>query len=269
MRDKDLRARATKSVDQFQANSVTLQTAIHTQALHGVTSAQYKVAGLSDDELKALYKGQLSRQNSKARHLYDHVMSNALHSLCSYCQYGVANTLDHFIPITVVPGLAIDLWNLVPACDRCNKHLLDAFDYAAEHQMLHPYAMPASVPPSARWLRAAVHPGPVAAVSFHADPDSSLDDLTRARIIHQFTRLDLGVLFQVVAARELSGTCRNLAERFPGGKPQPVAAHLRELSDDALAADPNDRRGVMYEALATDEWFTTVGYEVGIEPATG
>lgn len=262
IRNKALRARVSGAVTEFAANSAKLQADIHAQALHGANSSWYRVTGLSDAELKSLYKGQLSRQGSKARYVYDHVLANARHSLCSYCQYGVANSLDHFIPITVVPALAIDPWNLVPACDRCNKLLLDSFSNSATHQLLHPYADSPSLPTSTRWLRAHVHPGPEPVVAFLADPDSNLPPAVRTRILQQFEQLQLAVLFQVVSARELSGTRARLTELFPGGQTAPVAAHLAELSADALAADANDRRGVMYEALAADTWFTTTGYEV-------
>lgn len=260
IRDKKLKGRVNAADKQFAANSASLQSKIHAQLLHQTTSTSYKVSDITDDELKWLYRAQLSKQRSKARHVYDHVMGNALYDLCSYCQYGVANTLDHFIPITVVPALAIDPWNLVPACDRCNKLLLDQFDTTPAEQMLHPYAVPASVSPTARWLRAAVHPGPEPVVSFHADPDASVGTVTRTRILNQFTRLELGDLYRVVSARELSGTRRHLTDTFPGGQVQPVTAHLKELSDEAFAADSNDRRGVMYEALAADPWFTATGY---------
>lgn len=264
IRDKSLRAKVEDAKGDFAVNSASLQAAIHARQLHHSTSATYVVAGLTDDELKGLYKGQLSRLNSKARHHYDHVMGNALHGLCSYCQHGVVTALDHFIPITLTPGLAIDPWNLVPACDRCNKLLLDDFVAHPDEQQLHPYAHPAEVPLGTRWLRAQVHPGPVAAVTFHADPDLALPGSLRTRIVNQFNRLKLDDLFKVVAARELAGTCRNLSQNFPGGQASPVAAHLKELSEDGLASDPNDRRGVMYEALSQDEWFVNYGYEATV-----
>lgn len=261
IRNKTLRAKVDGAIVDFAVNSATLQAAIHAQQLHHSTSGTYPVAGLTDEELKGLYKGQLSRLNSKARHIYDHVIGNALHGLCSYCQHGVVTALDHFIPITLIPALAIDPWNLVPACDRCNKLLLDDFVALVDEQQLHPYAHPASVPPGTRWLHAKVHPGPVAAVTFHADPDPALPLPLRTRIVNQFNRLKLSDLFKVVAARELAGTCRNLTELFPGGQADPVAAHLKELGQDGLASDPNDRRGVMYEALSADDWFIHSGYE--------
>lgn len=262
VRDKGLRTRLNAALSDFRANSATLQTNIHSQQLHLTRSKTYSVTGLTDTELKWLYNAQLSKQGSKARYVYDHIKGNALHELCSYCQYGIADTLDHFIPITVVHQLAVDPWNLVPACNRCNKLLQNKFITVPEQQMIHPYAVPASVPPSARWLRAIVHAGDAPVMTFHADPDSSVDDVTRGRIINQFELLELGKLYRIVSARELSGTCHRLSERFSGAQSKSVAAHLRELSEEAFATDTNERRGAMYEALAADAWFTTTGYRM-------
>ncbi|WP_411353243.1 HNH endonuclease [Gordonia bronchialis] len=136
-----------------------LQANIHRQRLHETAPGTYSVNGLSDIELRWLYENQLVRQGRKARHVYDHIKTNALHGLCSYCQYGTANTLDHFIPVSVVQALSIDPWNLVPACDRCNKLLLATFATQTEQQLLHPYAQPQSVPTDLRWLRASVQRG--------------------------------------------------------------------------------------------------------------
>lgn len=261
IRDKNLKAKVSDAVPHFAANSAALQTAIHAQQLHTSAAGSYGVPGLTSIELKGLYKGQLSRANSKARHVYDHVVTNARYDLCSYCQHGAVTSLDHFIPLSLIPELGIDPWNLVPACDRCNKLLLDSFSAQGDEQMLHPYSVPSCLPSGTRWLRAAVHTGPTAAVTFHADPEPGLASSMRTRIINQFDRLKLGDLFKTVAARELSGTSRYLAAQFPGGQAAAVSAHLAELSADGFAADSNDRRGVMYEALAADAWYTTTGYE--------
>lgn len=261
IRDKALKARVDDAVFDFAVNSVTLQAAIHAQQLHASTTGAFPVPVLTDAELKGLYKGQLSRANSKARHIYDHVVTNARYDLCSYCQHGTVTALDHFIPVSLIPALSIDPWNLVPACDRCNKLLLDGFSMLADEQMLHPYSTPSCLPADTRWLHCTVHSGPIAAVTFHADPDPALPVDMRTRVVNQFDRLKLGDLFKVVAAKDLTGTRRYLAAQFPGGQSGAVAAHLIEISQDALAVDPNDRRGVMYEALAEDEWFINSGYE--------
>src|SRR5687767_1312216 len=117
IRNKVHRANVKAAVSDFAVNSVKLQAAIHAQQLHTSTSALFPITGLSEADLKGLYKGQVSRAKSKARHIYDHVVTNAKYDLFSYCQHGKVTALDHFIPISLVPELAIDPWNLVPACD--------------------------------------------------------------------------------------------------------------------------------------------------------
>lgn len=260
--NKEVRDRVKAAVPDIAANSALLQSDIYAQNLHAAAPSRFHVAGLTDTELKGLYKGQLARQGSKARHIYDHVMGNALHGLCSYCQYGQATSLDHFVPITVVPGLAIDPWNLVPACDRCNKLLRDTFSASPAGQLLHPYARPPVLEAQARWLYARVVASPEPVVAFHADPVASVTAPVRDRILAQFDQLELAKLFQVVSARELSGTRQHLTELFAGGPPEPVRAHLAEQAEDAFAAHRNDRRGAMYEALAADSWFVSGGYRV-------
>lgn len=261
IRDKVLKANVNAAVPDFAANSAKLQADIHAQQLHTSTSASFPVLGLTGADLKSLYKGQVSRAKSKARHVYDHIVTNARYDLCSYCQHGTVTALDHFIPISLVPELGIDPWNLVPVCDRCNKLLLDGFSMLPEEQMLHPYASPSCLPEDTRWLHAKVHAGPGAVVTFHADPDPAVPKDMRTRIINQFDTLELGTMFKLLSTKEVAGIRRYLAAQFPGGQSDPVAAHLLEASQTGFASDPNDRRGAMYEALANNEWFITTGYE--------
>lgn len=46
-------------------------------------------------------------------------------SLCAYCEVslkeGARETIDHFVPRSVFPELALAWHNLLPACDRCNE----------------------------------------------------------------------------------------------------------------------------------------------------
>lgn len=258
--NRSLRDRVTKAIPEFTANSANLQADIHAHQLHLATRQSYPISNVTEEELKDLYK-RLRRPDGKARHIYDYLMANARHGLCSYCQYAVVTALDHFVPITVIESIGIDPWNLVPSCDRCNKNMLDEFPNQPDKQPLHPYSHPFSVSEDLRWLHARIHPGPTVAVTFFAAPDDSVSPLLRSRIVNQFDRLDLAPLYAIVAARELSGTCRLLASQFPGGQPDHVTEFLGELSRDGFASDPNDRRGVMYDALSRNEWFINGGYE--------
>ena len=122
--------------------------------------------------------------------------------------------------------------------------------------MLHPYF----IPQIGRWLTASVdHAYPVA-VRFAAIPDASLEPELQARIRNQFERLELGRRYSLICGSDLAGLSRTLSDQFGGAGFDEVSSYLSELAIPAFNADQNDRRGVMFEALATDEWYCTGGY---------
>ncbi len=122
--------------------------------------------------------------------------------------------------------------------------------------MLHPYF----VPPIGRWLTASVERVRPTAVRFAATPDAGLAPELQARIRNQFERLDLGRRYSVICASDLVGLNRRLPTRFGGAQPGEVSAYLTELALLSFETDQNDRRAVMFEALAADEWYCTGGY---------
>lgn len=253
---KDLRQRIVDACPEFLANSAKLQTAAASGELHQVKASDYSVTDLSRDELLWLYRAQLCRKKGPGRKIYDQIMVAAPFGLCVYCLHNAANTLDHFVPKAHVPGLSIDPWNLVPACSDCNHRLLDNFSQQPSEQMLHPYF----IPQIGRWLTASVdHIYPVV-VRFAATPDASLAPDLRARIQNQFKRLDLGGRYSILCGKDLTGLSHRLPYQFAGAKPAEVSAHLSESAQQAFATDQNDRRAVMYEALAADAWYCAGGY---------
>jgi hypothetical protein len=265
IRDKDLRRRVVDASPEFLANSTKLQTAAATDELHEAKASDYSVSDLSRDELLWLYTGQLSRKRGPGRGIYDQIMVAAPSGLCVYCLHSVATTLDHFVPKTLVPGLSIDPWNLVPACSDCNHSLLDNFSAQAAEQMLHPYFVPAI----GRWLTASIDHGQPVTVHFDATPDASLAPGLQARIRSQFERLRLGRRYSVICASDLVGLSRRLSARFDGAESSEVSAYLAELALLGFATDQNDRRAVMFEALAADGWYCAGGYALPLVSATG
>ena len=82
----------------------------------------------------------------------------------------------------------------------------------------------------------------------------------QAKIQNQFQRLDLGRRYSVLCGSELAGLSHRLPQQFGGAEPGEVSAHLSESARLAFATDQNDRRAVIYEALAADEWYCAGGY---------
>lgn len=256
IRNKDLAERVRRSQGEFESNNAALRHAASNHELHTVTSTNYVVSGLDDAELKKLYTQQLAKAGRPGRAVYSAIMGRARHGRCSYCQYGVAHTLDHFVPKNGVPALSIDPWNLVPCCRDCNSTLLEHYEADEARQFFHPYEMPLL----GRWLIARVnHSQPVSA-TFYVDPDAELPGPIRTRLEHEFDMLKLNRLYAVVSAQDITETTRSLVTHFSNATAEQVRSHLQDLADTCFAYDENSRRAVLLEALAEDDWYCGTGF---------
>lgn len=264
IRDKSLRRRVLDACPEFLGNSEKMQASAASSGLHTTRADDYLVTNVEDEELHWLYENQLSRPRRPARSkIYDRIKASAPHGMCVYCGQSVAAELDHFIPKSRVPGLAIDPWNLVPACSDCNHGLLNYFSERPDEQLLHPYF----APKIGRWLTASVdHTYPVA-VRFEVAPAPDLAPEIQARIRHQFDALKLGQRYSVASGPDLSGLNRRLCDLFNGAGSDDVSDYIAELAALRFATDENDRSAVMFEALAADRWYCAGGYAPPLEEA--
>lgn len=122
--------------------------------------------------------------------------------------------------------------------------------------MLHPYAMP----DIGRWLWAEVIDEYPISVRFHAKPDSDLDSELAERIKNQFAALHLSELFSIVSAPDIAQKNKTLERVFGGNNPVPVESYLREIAKDAFQNDENSRQGVLFEALADNNFYCSGGF---------
>lgn len=254
--DKELAARVLNAREVFEQNSKSMEASVLIDKVHDIASRLTDVTDISNIELKWLYTAQLSGKGRPARRAYADLLNGALGELCSYCQYGLAKNLDHFVPKSAVPLLSIDPWNLIPCCPDCNHTLRDGFSTDPSEQMLHPYALPEI----GRWLKARVNHGTPVTLTFFADPDPKLSPLLQKRIENQFKILGLARLFSVVSNQQLTTTSRSLTKRFAGKSKHKVREHLIEQADEARGDEDNVRQSVVFEALADDDWYCSGGF---------
>lgn len=255
-RDRELAGRLTTARPDLELNNDRYRDAISAHRMHLIEESQYSVTGMSDKDMKWMYTRQFSRDGRPARQLYDQLMSAAPQGRCCYCQYGQAKTLDHFVPQEHLATLAIDPWNLVPACEQCNHKMLARWGTSAREQMLHPYDMPEL----GRWLFARVADrGPIR-VEFTVIPADYHHEDTRARMENEFKVLGLADLYSVVAAGEVAIVSRTLSRLFEPNNATIVRNHLLEIASDAFGVDVNSRYGALWSALAEDDWFCEGGY---------
>lgn len=263
VRDRGLARRLISAVPALAMNEAALEELVSTQRLYEACAEDFELDDVSDDELRWFYTRQIADARGGSRKQYDQILAAARFGLCSYCQHCQATTLDHVVAKANVGGLAVSALNLVPACQQCNKQLLDWAPGSHAEDLFHPYFESVG----SRWLFAEVIEDGPGALRFYADPAVDLEAGLRERVIHQFQRLALGEMFSVVSARELaeareivrgpdvSGTALPDIRRRAHRDASSVAAIFVEESQRSLNVDQNSRRGAVFEALAASEWF--------------
>lgn len=208
-------------------------------------------------EMEALYTGTLVRQGSDARVYYDALRASSPHGICPYCAQRTVGTLDHYLPKTSRPILAVTPANLVPACDACNKIKL-AFDPSvAEEQILHPYFDDFS---TTEWLKArviAVNARPV--IEFFADPPLSWSNVVKVRLETHLRVLKLQTLYTSHAAEELVANRELLQRLCRTGGANAVLEHCREQEGTRRTVNINAWQAAYFGALAGSDWFCSTG----------
>ena len=206
-----------------------------------------------------VYDGRMVRKGSPGRSLYNGLKSLPDHGICPFCDHGQVSTLDHILPKTVFPELAVTPDNLVGACRDCNTAKLATAPTKAENAPLHPYFDNIS---HERWLGAQVIEGEVAAVVFHVAYVDAWSEQLNARIQNQFELLDLGLLYASQAARVISGQRENLTHIFDVEGENGVHKALHNQSQSWDKYGVNCWQAVTYRILSDSDWYCSHGFKV-------
>lgn len=249
--NRSLKGRVHAAISSLEANGSHYRQLASSGSLHTALPSHFVIDGITNQEFEDLYtKGLLKRK--AGREMYELLRTSGPHGRCAYCQYGLATTLDHFIPkgaaSDLFPTLAIEPFNLVPSCKDCNHALGDSYGSEPSTELIHPYFMPRI----GRWLYVEINRTNPVTVTYEARADTGLPTLLQTRLVNEFARLKLDKLYSTIAAKELSGLSSSLS-RFNSAAS--IRAHLSETTLDAFARDPNDTIGALHEALAESDWY--------------
>jgi hypothetical protein len=134
----------------------------------------------------------------------------------------------------------------------------------AEQQTLHPFFDHCD---DLVWLTCEVLETDPISLRFHAAPPVEWPDLKRARVANHFRVLDLGMLYAIHGATELTGR----RAFFEGVASKDGAAGLASLlsseASSRLSSERNSWQGALYTGLAMSDWFCNGGYKRIPEPA--
>jgi hypothetical protein len=221
----------------------------------GLVPAQFDVVGLPAGEMGRLYDRKMAAQRSPARAIYDAVKLAAENGQCPLCGHRQVMTLDHYLPKSTFPALAVNPVNLVPACRDCNSAKL-----ASTSETLHPYY---DAIEGVRWLAASVVEGAPAAARFFVEPSADWPRSLAARVNSHFQIFGLADLYTAQAAVQLSGMRRRMEGLHQEGGAVLVRSHLAQDADSWRGHKVNAWQTAFYDALRQSNWYCSGGFASG------
>ncbi len=90
--------------------------------------------------MKKIYSERFSNKNYKNSYIYYREIRDS-EDKCPYCSYITrqVSQLDHYLPKSIFPSLAITINNLVPICSECNSNKDNYYSINENETLLHPY----------------------------------------------------------------------------------------------------------------------------------
>ncbi|WP_139199282.1 HNH endonuclease [Curtobacterium sp. MCBA15_013] len=176
-----------------------------------------------EDDVQWAWKNRFS--SGVGRDMYDALKSGA-GSRCPSCLHGRVHDLDHFLPKSKYPRLALVPLNLVPICSDCNGIKRAYVAKSAANEPIHPYFDDLG---DEEWLVATVLEAPGAPLQFEVSPPAAWNATLGSRVAEQFKRLKLGALYADLASTLIGNLASGLDTRFAASGPAGAKRWLEEM----------------------------------------
>jgi len=258
VRDTSLRAKLASVEPLIAAAAAEYEAKACAHHLNEVATSVSVGGVVSKDEMIKVYDQRMASKEGPGRAIYDQIKLLPQGDRCPFCDQRNVSTLDHILPKTSYPSLAVTPLNLVGACMECNKAKLSKAPQNPADVIFHPYFDDIS---GNQWLTARVVQQSPCAVVFDITRPATWDDTIYARAIMQFSLLDLARLYSSEAARELCNIRYNLEMHYNAGGAASVQNELVRQWQSRRAARLNSWQTAMYEAIAHDSWFCCGGFK--------
>lgn len=209
-----------------------------------------------EDELRSCYTKTKGLDN--IIELIQSAQPKQLLEKCPYCGITLPNTLDHYLPASKFPELAVHGLNLVPCCSTCNEKKGNKWKDGKQRLFIHYYSD--SIPVS-QYLFATLITTPNGSslgAKFSITPPSKVPVNDWEIIQNHYEKLHLIDRYSQFANDEIStalGACvdhlsdgGNSSEQFLNK----MAARLESIFGN------NHWRAVLYKSLATSQHFTNI-----------
>lgn len=210
--------------------------------------------GVTREELSKVYDRVLVK--GKGRPLYEKIKAGAHRNRCPLCGQRDVRTLDHYLPKSHFPELAVFPANLIPSCSDCNFHKRTHLALTYDQQTFHPYFDD--------WqnfclVQANISIDDTVDVQYSIESAEGFDEKRLARVRRHFNLLHLGELYSTHAGQELV-EAKALFYNFFNEGPEILRDELAHIARSRERYNLNSWNAALYRALSQTPAFWNGGF---------
>lgn len=258
IRDEDLKRRLLACSKEIQDSSLEFDAKASKAQLHTILPKENIATIVTASEMNAVYTNRMAKKLAPGRIFYDKLMSLPDHGRCPLCSQRVVSTLDHHLPKAHFPSLAVSPFNLIPACQDCNKTKSEDIPRCSEEETLHPYYDDVE---KFIWVKARISESIPVAIEFYVAPPIMCPPVLAERMKHHFKAFRLAALYASHAAEELA-SIEYIAKRVhdESGSIE-LKKYLAEIAAAKQSVNLNSWQSALYSCLSENEWFCEVRFK--------
>ena len=257
-RFREPRASRLKSATPMVVQAANdFDNAAKNRTIHSISCNIAGTSNVIQDDMKKTYEQGMARKNAPGRNIYKDILDSPLNRKCPLCMERKVSTLDHYLPKSHFPFLAVVPLNLIPACFECNKKKGNTVAKNADDVPLHPYYDDLG---NDIWLVAKVIQLSPTALRFSIKKPSQWSHSLHKRVENHFTSLKLAELFATIAADELANIRGYLSGLKEEDSIDGVKKHLQRMTRSLEGVHHNGWRVAAYRAWSQCDWFCNGGF---------
>lgn len=259
-KEQSRRARFNRATSDVLRGAKSFEVAVGKKTVAQLLPSDFESVHVTKDDMAQLYREKLQRKSGSARQRYDAIMSAVPYGRCPYCAQRRVSSLDHYLPKARFPTLAVAPLNLVPSCSDCNRSKGSYSPGPGSPPLLHPYS---DDPHGFRWLYAIVTDDSGVRVEYQVRPPAPLSLAMQDSITAHASKLGLPEFYSAHAAQTVNELVPRLEQLYHAKGQQGVQGYLQEEATLKLSGAPNSWEGALFEALASEDWYTSGGFRRG------
>ena len=264
VRDINLRNRLNQIINDIVAAAENYENKATTNQLYTIPpniigNNDIVTGTVTKRELKDVYSSHMVGRKKPARAIYDQLLSKAPLGKCPFCGFGHASTLDHYLPKTKFPLIAVLPLNLVPSCKDCNTGKSTAIATTEEKQCLHPYFDHQKFIDD-QWLYAEIEQTSPTNIRFRVQPPTDWDEISKERVHSHFHDFKLAARYAIEASNELACLRDTLSCYSEQIGSEGVKRHLEIVAQSHFRQHINSWQTAMFQALSVSNWYCGGGF---------